>query len=70
MQTISERLKQLRLENNKTQKDVANFLKMTVRSYQRYEYGTREPPIENIKRLVIYYNVTADYLIGLSDKKN
>lgn len=69
MDIITQRIRDLREKNKKTQKEVANFLKMTIQAYQKYEYGTREPKIEKIKMLALYYNVTTDYLLGLTDKK-
>ncbi len=35
--------------------------------YQRYEYGTRKPTSDIIIKLCNYFNVSADYLLGLSD---
>lgn len=67
---IGKRLKLLRIEHNKTQKDLANYLQIAEQAYQRYEYGTREPKLDNVKKLALYYNVTSDYLLGLTDKKD
>ena len=69
MSILAQHLKELREERNKTQKEIADFLKITVRSYQRYESNEREPKIETIKKIAIYYNVTLDYLAGLTNKK-
>lgn len=59
-----ERLKILRKQINKTQKEVAGYLKMSQAGYQSYEVGDTEPNIENLIKLADYYNVTLDYLVG------
>lgn len=62
---ISTILKNLRKERNKTQREVAKAIGTTERSYQRYEYGTREPKLDVIRKLALYYNVSADFLLGI-----
>lgn len=64
MSIFSERLKLLREKAGLTQKEVASMLDMTQSSYSKYEYGTREPNIENILRLSKIFNVTTDFLLG------
>ncbi len=67
MDCISERLKQLRISKGVTQKQVAEFLNVAPNSIQRFEYGTNRPSIDSIIKLCTYFNVSADYLLGLSD---
>lgn len=62
-----ERLKQLRLERGITIKEVASNLEMTVSAYAHYEQGRREPSIDILKRICQFFDVSADYLIGLSE---
>lgn len=64
---MGERLKQLRIENGLKLKDVAAALNVTIRSINRYEDGTREPSIDMLVRFCKLYDVSADYLIGLTD---
>ncbi|MDE6758688.1 MAG: helix-turn-helix domain-containing protein [Clostridia bacterium] len=64
---MNKRLKQLRLESGKTIKEVANALGMTTSAYAHYEQGRREPSIDILKKICIYFSVSADYLIGLED---
>lgn len=65
-----ERLKELRQGNKKTQKELAHYLEVTERQYQRYEAGEHEPDIKRLNKLADYYNVTVDYLLGRTpDKK-
>ena len=52
-------------EPKTTQKDVAEFLKTTQRKISRMETGEAEPKIEDLRMLCRYYNVSADYLLGL-----
>ena len=67
MPTFGQRLKELRLQKSLTQKDVADYLKITVTAYQNYEYDKREMGITSLTTLSHYFNVSVDYLIGLSD---
>ncbi len=62
-----QRLKSLREDNDKYQKEIAGFLKITSQQYQLYECGKRALPIDLLKELCIYYDVTADYILELTD---
>lgn len=64
---MGERLKQLRIENGLKLKDVAAALNVTIRSINRYEDGTREPSIDMLVKFCKLYDVSADYLVGLTD---
>jgi len=57
------RLKDLRKSKGISQEQVAHDLGLSLRGYQNYEYGQREPNIEMILKLAEYYNVTTDYLL-------
>ena len=59
-----ERLKELRKELKKTQKDVAAFLNITQSCYQNYEAGDTEPSIDNLIKLADLFSVSLDYLCG------
>lgn len=61
------RLKELRLQHNLLQRDIAAILNCSTPVYCRYEKGEREPPFETIQRLADYYGVTVDYLMGRDD---
>ena len=67
MKMFTERLRFCRQEKNLTQKQVAEFLGMTMRSYQRYELGDRKPDIEKLVVIADFFNVSADYLLGRLD---
>lgn len=63
----AERLRELRVQNGYTQRQLAETLGIRQQSYVRYEYGTSEPSLENLKKLCEFYNVSSDYLLGISD---
>lgn len=63
------RLKDIREDNDKTQKDIAEVLNTTYQYYSAYERGVRDIPSHHIVTLAKYYNVSADYLLGLSNDK-
>ena len=67
MPTLSERLIELKESNNILQKDIAKSINLSLRSYQRYEYGEREPTSSVLIKLADYFDVSLDYLVGRSD---
>ncbi len=67
MINFGEKLKQLRFEKGVTQKQVAEYLEIAPNSVQSLEYGKIRPSYENLIKLCQYFNVSADYLLGLSD---
>ncbi len=67
MSIFSERLKLLRNNKQIKQKTIAEHLEITSNAYQNYEYGKREPDFTNLVKLCNYFNVSSDYLLGLSD---
>jgi len=62
-----ERLKLLRKERGLLQKDIADFLNISKSAYGYYEQGRNEPDIQTIVKLSEFYNVSADYLLGITD---
>ena len=65
-----KRLKDLREDNDFTQKYIAKLLGIDQRQYSRYETGKYEMPLEYLIKLCKLYNVTLDYIVGLNDKKS
>lgn len=61
------RLKDIREDRDLTQQEVADFLHVRQNTYSQYESGKRQLPIELLIALAGYYQVTTDYLLGLSD---
>lgn len=64
-----QRLEDLRIDNDKTQADVADFLGCQREVYRRYEKGTRQIPVDFLIKLAELYNVSTDYLLGLTNEK-
>ena len=64
---FKDRLKETRLNNKLTQKDIANFFKTSPQSYAQWEKGLRKPSAENLQKLADYFNVSTDYLLGKTD---
>lgn len=62
------RLKDLREDHDLVQKEVAAILGIDQRVYSNYELGKREIPVRFVIKLAKYYNVSTDYILGLSDK--
>lgn len=62
-----KRLRELREDNDKYQKDIAGILNITPQQYQLYESGKRDLPIDLLKKLCRFYNVSADYILELTD---
>ena len=63
------RIKILRLVNNKTQKDLAKYLNVSEQAIAYYEQGKREPKLETWQALADYFNVSVPYLRGATTYK-
>lgn len=63
------RIADLRIDADKTQLEIAEILHCKREVYRRYEKGIREIPIWAAVKLAEYYNVSVDYLLGLSNDK-
>ena len=61
---VYRRVKDLREDHDKTQRELAQYLNMQLTVYQRYERGERELPLWAAIRLADYYNVSLDYIAG------
>ena len=64
------RIRDLREDCDLTQKMVANILYISQRGYSHYETGNNDIPTETLIKLAKFYNVTVDYILGLSNIKN
>ena len=64
---IYQRLRDTREDADKKQEDIAMLLGITRQQYQLYESGKREMPMHHFIVLAKYYNVSIDYLAGLTD---
>ena len=63
-------LKNLRTENNLTQKEIADILKIARQTYNHYEVQESIIPLKYLNELANYYQVTIDYLLGLTNNKS
>lgn len=64
-----KRLKDLREDNDLTQKYVASILNISQQYYSEYEIGKRPIPVIHLISLSKFYNTSIDYLVGLTDIK-
>ena len=62
------RLRDLREDADLTQAELVKLLGMHKTTYTNYEQGKREPPFELIVELAKFYNVSIDYIAGLTNK--
>jgi len=62
-----KRIGELRIDNDKTQQQIADILLCNRQVYARYERGIREIPVTMLAKLAEYYNVSTDYILGLTD---
>lgn len=65
--SYTERIRALREKNNKTQTEIAEVLKVGQRTYCDYELGKTRIPVDSLITLAKLYNVSMDYICGLSD---
>ena len=61
--TFSEHLVQLRIEHGLFQKDIAKGIGVSTLTYQRYEYGEREPHVSTLIALADFYDLSLDELV-------
>ena len=62
-----ERLRKLRTDKELSQAKLAKILGTYQQTIGAWENGTTEPDIETVTRLAVFFDVTADYLLGLSN---
>ena len=62
-------MKDLRVDHDKTQIEIAEYLNMGRNVYWRYEKGKREIPTWAVLKLADYYKVSTDYLLGRTDQR-
>lgn len=64
-----QRIQDLHVDSDLSQKQIGEILHISQRSYSHYETGSRDIPVEMLIRLADYYNISLDYLVGRSDRK-
>lgn len=65
-----KRIEDLRIDHDKTQQEVADYLGCQREVYRRYEKGTRTIPVDFLIMLSKYYSVSIDYMVGISNIKH
>lgn len=68
--TFGERLKELRLENELTQLELAKKLFISKSSICKYEKDNNFPEASLLQKIADYFNVSVDYLLGKSNVKS
>lgn len=66
---FKERLRGLRLEKDMTQADLAKVFELSTTTVASWEQGRSRPNIEEIAQIATYFNVSVDYLLGLTEEK-
>lgn len=66
---VYENIRNLREDNDKTQKEIADYLNIKQTTYSKYELGKINIPIEAFIKLADYYNVSIDYLLNRTNVK-
>ena len=61
------RIRDLREDNDLTQKNVAEYLMCDQSLYSKYERGEREIPLKLIIKLAEFYKTSVDYIVGATD---
>ena len=69
LQTMGQRLAELRKERHLRQADMAQLLHLTPAHYQRMEYGKVNVPALTLCAIADYFGVSADYLLGRSEER-
>lgn len=63
-----KRLRELREDHDLTQKEIAQILNMSQTGYNQYEIGKNDLPTKILIKLSEYYNVSVDYILGLTNE--
>lgn len=62
-------IRDLREDNDITQNTIAKYLNCSQQVYSNYELGQRDIPTDILIKLANFYEVSTDYLLGLTEKK-
>lgn len=62
-----QKIRDLREDNDLTQRQLADYLNCSQQVYSNYELGQRDIPTDILIRLSNFYNVSVDYLLGLTN---
>ena len=62
-----QRIRDLREDHDLKQRELADYLNCSQRVYSNYELGQRDIPTDVLIRLSAFYNVSVDYILGLTN---
>jgi len=65
----NERIRGLREDNDLTQEEMGKIVKATQKQISNWEKGRNEPPYDILIKYTNYFKVSADYILGLTNKK-
>ena len=65
-----KRIRDLREDSDLTQKQMAKILNCSQQVYSNYELGQRDIPTDILIKMALFYKVSTDYILGISDKKD
>ena len=66
-ETMAQRTRKCRTDRGLTQREAAIYCDITERAFQNYELMNREPKVEILVRIAEFFQVSLDYLVGLTD---
>lgn len=66
---VAKRIKESRMLLGKKQREVSAALNMGITEYQKYEKGLYQLSYERLAKLCIFLDVSADYILGISEYK-
>ena len=69
MANYRERLRNIREDHDLTQADLGKLINKSQQGYNHIEAGRAELKIDDLVKICKFYNLSADYIIGLTDKK-
>ena len=67
MKNFTEKLKDARTEKGLSQQQVAEAIGVTRSAYSNYEQGIREPDLNTLKKICMFFNISSDYLLGIEN---
>ena len=67
---VYRRIRDLREDHDWNQTEVARMLNMSQTGYSKYETGENDIPTQVLIKLAALYQVSIDYMLGISDKRN
>ncbi len=65
----TNRIRELREDNDKSQREISKVLNVSQQQYSRYETETSQMTYEQLKKLAVYYNVSVDYILYNTDER-